>query len=199
MLPVSIVVPHLGRRGVFFRRFVLPSIEANKPAEILIEDGPGSAPEKRNAGARRAKQPFLLFVDDDTVLGRDCLEKMVGALEPEDAGFVYCDYTGIVLPGVSHPESPVHTMGSKPYQDSLLRRSNFIDTTSLLRRAVFPGFDESLKRFQDWDLWLTLLERNVRGIYLKEVLFFKFSIDLGITASVPIGPAIEAIRKKHRL
>jgi hypothetical protein len=34
-------------------------------------------------------------------------------------------------------------------------------------------FDESLKRFQDWDLWLTLLAQNKTGVFVPEVLFKK--------------------------
>lgn len=34
-------------------------------------------------------------------------------------------------------------------------------------------FDTSLKRFQDWDLWLTLLERNKTGVFIPEVLYEK--------------------------
>ena len=33
------------------------------------------------------------------------------------------------------------------------------------------GWDESLKKFQDWDLWLTMLEQNHKGKWISEVLF----------------------------
>jgi len=44
---------------------------------------------------------------------------------------------------------------------------------SLVRRIDFPkdGIDESLKRYQDWDLWLRLLKENKKGIWINECLF----------------------------
>jgi hypothetical protein len=47
----------------------------------------------------------------------------------------------------------------------------YIHTTSLIRRDHFVGFDPSLKRFQDWDLWLTMMEKGDHGYYLPEILF----------------------------
>ena len=47
---------------------------------------------------------------------------------------------------------------------------NYIHTSSLVRRSAFPGFDEDIKRFQDWDVWLTMAEQGKKGIYLPETL-----------------------------
>lgn len=199
-LPVSIVVPHKKSRKWFFDRFSLPSIESNEPAQIIIEDQEGPAPEKRNLGASRATQPFLLFVDDDTVLGKDCLTTMFKALNhTPSVGYSYSDHVILVWPGVDHPGLPVQTIQSKPFDDGELKRANFADTTSLMRKEVFPGFDETLHRFQDWDVWLTMLGKGVRGVYLPGILFCKFHVDQGITASFPMDIAMWMIRKKHGL
>jgi hypothetical protein len=47
----------------------------------------------------------------------------------------------------------------------------YIHTSALIRRTHFPRFDESLKRLQDWDLWLTMLEEGHMGIWVDKVLF----------------------------
>jgi len=47
----------------------------------------------------------------------------------------------------------------------------YIHTTSLIRKKHFPGFDKKLKRFQDWDLWLTMLDRGYKGKFIPEILF----------------------------
>ena len=51
-LPVSVIVPTTkdNTRANFFDNYVLPLIEANLPSEIIINDNPGSAPQKRNEG-----------------------------------------------------------------------------------------------------------------------------------------------------
>lgn len=63
------------------------------------------------------------------------------------------------------------TFRSFPFDPDRLRRMPYIHTTSLIRRVHFPEFDESLKRFQDWDLWLTMLAHGHVGIHIPEVLF----------------------------
>ncbi|MDP3794188.1 MAG: hypothetical protein Q8R07_05595, partial [Candidatus Uhrbacteria bacterium] len=52
-----------------------------------------------------------------------------------------------------------------------LHQQNYIHTSSLMRREVFSGFDESLSKFQDWDLWLTIVKNGGRGVWIKEPLF----------------------------
>ena len=49
----------------------------------------------------------------------------------------------------------------------------YIHTTSLIRREALPEkpFDENLKRLQDWNLYLTLLEAGYGGAFVPEVLF----------------------------
>jgi hypothetical protein len=78
------------------------------------------------------------------------------------------------------------TMHGGYFDAKKLKENNFIDTTSLLRRSDFCGFDESLKRFQDWDLWLTLLEKNKSGIFIPEVLYTKTTrFGRGISSWLP--------------
>lgn len=199
-LPVSVVVPHKKSRKWFFERFGFPSIQGNEPAEIIVEDGEGTAPEKRNRGASKTTQPFLIFVDDDTILGKDCLKTMLDVLErTPDVGYSYSDHLIFVWPGVKHPGASIQEIVSKPFDPGELKRANFADTTSLMRKNVFPGFDETLHRFQDWDLWLTMLSKGVRGVYIPGVLFFKFHVDQGITASFPMDIATWMVRRKHGL
>src|SRR5262245_2503401 len=198
--PVSVIIPLSASRKWFFDRYCLPSVRYNDAMEVWIERQEGKATVKRNEGAVKATQPYLLFVDDDTVLGGDCIERMVTELEKHpEKGFVYSDYMNVVFPDVPNRGNRVFPMKAKPWNWETLKHANYIDTTSLVRKSVFPGFDPELVRLQDWDLWLTLGEQGISGAYIPESLFFKFSIDAGITGTVPIGPAHEALARKHRL
>ena len=115
----------------------------------------------RNLGAKRSEGEYLLFVDADAELRPHAIERMANVLrEQEDVDFVYSSFRfGWKL------------FKSRAFDPEILRTMPYIHTTSMLRRSVFPGFDESLKKFQDWDLWLTVTERGGRGLWIPEELF----------------------------
>ncbi|MEK7473470.1 MAG: glycosyltransferase [Patescibacteria group bacterium] len=138
-------------------------------ATIRFEKNRG-APAARNEGFRRSKGEYVIFLDADAVLRPDALEKMMKALESHpEADFVYPSF-----------RFGWKTFKGRPFDEKALQASNYIHTSALIRRAAFPGFDESLKKFQDWDLFLTMAERGPapygagrgsRGIWIDEVLF----------------------------
>jgi hypothetical protein len=61
-------------------------------------------------------------------------------------------------------------------------------------------FDENIKRFQDWDIYLTMLERGIEGILTPNTFFWAYYLDEGITSNnVDVNEAVFAIRNKHNL
>lgn len=163
-LPVSVVIPHTRDREDFFHRVCLPSVILNEPAQIIVIDREGGSAEKRNEGAAKAKQPYLLFVDDDGELASDAIQAMLDGLASDPmAAFAYGDITF-----VSHvPPVGEFTKIAVPWDLDALKRSNYIDVTALMRREAFPGFDTNVKRLQDWDLWLTIAGRGGYGTYIR--------------------------------
>jgi glycosyltransferase involved in cell wall biosynthesis len=198
-LPISVVIPHQLCRQAFFDEKCLPSVWANGPTQVIVESGPGNACEKRNAGAEKAVQPYLVFVDDDSILRENAFRMMLSALEKDPgASFAYCDTELVNYPDVPYPRRP-GKRSAKPWDLKSLRKANYIDTTSLMRRGVFPGFDPLIRRFQDWDVWLTLAKRGHYGIYIPKVLFEQHHFDIGISVSVPFEESLLAIKAKHGL
>lgn len=115
----------------------------------------------RNNGFAASTGDLVIFCDADVVMRPDMLEKMERAL-------------------AEHPEASVAYSGfrfgwksfrSFPFDADRLRRMNYIHTTSLIRRGHFPLFDPAIRRFQDWDVWLTMLGRGRIGFFLDEELF----------------------------
>jgi len=121
------------------------------------------APSARNRGFAESSGRFVIFWDADTIGEPSMIRKMLRALV-ENAGAAYA-YGGFKF-GWKKFKSNV-------FSADALKQNNFIDVTSLIRREYFTGFDETLKRFQDWDLWLTLLEKNNTGIFVPEILYKK--------------------------
>lgn len=127
----------------------------------IIEQENRGAAAARNAGAAKATGEFLLFCDADIILEPNALATIIDALKQHpQASYAYSAF-----------KFGWKTFKLFPFNAERLRKMPYIHTTSLIRREHFPGFDESLKRFQDWDLWLTMLEQNHTGQFIPEILF----------------------------
>lgn len=120
------------------------------------------APAARNKGFQLSQGELVIFWDADVIGEPEMIEKMqhVLTLHPE-ASYVYCNF---ILENNKKIECG-------KFDAEKLKQNNYICTMSLIRREDFCGFDESLKRFQDWDLWLTMLEKDKIGIWIPEYLF----------------------------
>ena len=115
----------------------------------------------RMRGFDESTGSLLLFCDADVLLRPTMVEKMEQVLEDnQDVAFAYSSFKfGWKL------------FKSFVFDGDRLRRMNYIHTSSLIRRGDFPGFDLKLKKFQDWDLWLSILSKGKKGIFINEVLF----------------------------
>lgn len=130
--------------------------------KIVHQDNRG-APSARNRGFAESSGQYVIFWDADTVGEPDMLEKMLKALLGNStAAYAYSGF-----------KFGWKKFSSSPFDPDMLRQNNYIDVTSLIRRDCFPGFDEKLLRFQDWDLWLTMLEKNNIGIFVPGILYKK--------------------------
>lgn len=122
--------------------------------------GAGAA---RNRGFKESKGDYVIFWDADTIAVPLMLDKMLAALQSN--------------PAASYSYSQFRfgwkKIKSRPFDAVSLKQNNYIDTTSLIRRSDVLPFTEDLKRFQDWDLWLSMLEKGKFGIFIPEVLFKK--------------------------
>lgn len=130
---------------------------------IFLNQKNQGAPVARNRGARESSGQYLFFCDADVILRPDALAKLRAALE--------------AYPEASYAYSAFYFGGklfkSFPFDSTRLCKMPYIHTMALIRREHFPagGFDESLRKFQDWDLWLTMLREGHGGILVPEPLF----------------------------
>ena len=118
-------------------------------------------PAARNKEFKESRGEYLFFCDADAVLKNDTLEKMVQVLESnQEVAYTYSSfYWGKKL------------FKLWPFDAEKLQKMPYIHTMSLIRRNAFPGWDESVKKLQDWDLWLTMLENGHQGFFIDEALF----------------------------
>ena len=181
---ISVIIPSYQHAATIAECLASIFAQTRKPDEIIVvNDGSTDDTERvlaafadrvtivmqtnqggniaRNNGFARSTGDLVIFCDADVVMVPDMLETMEKAL-------------------VGHPEASYAYSGfrfgwksfsSFPFDKALLRRMNFVHTTSLVRREHFPGFDPSIKRFQDWDVWLTMLEQGHLGTFVDRELF----------------------------
>lgn len=155
----------------------------------LIRASHAGAAAARNRGAAETSSEFLLFCDADMALDPTMLEKMVNvARRKPEASFIYSGF-------IWHARA----MGMQPFDPAELCRNNFIHTSALIRREHFPGFDEKLRRFQDWDLWLTMIKSGQRGIGIPLVLYAARAGVMSGRGGRTRLEAIRRIRAKHGL
>ncbi len=135
---------------------VLAKFDGN--IHVIRQENAGANPA-RNRGLAEARGEFVMFCDADVVMKPGMIESFVQHL-------------------IVHPEASYAYGGFKfgwkvfrgvPFSGDRLRKMNFIHTTSLVRRKDFPGFDPAIRRFQDWDVWLTMLEQHNIGVLVPGV------------------------------
>ena len=133
-----------------YKNRIVYSVQENKGCQVA-----------RNVGLSMAQGDYCMVCDADIIMKPDMLKKMSAILDAHlEVAFVYSSFFwGWKL------------FPSFPFDPERLKKMNYINTASLVRREVYPLFDVSLKKFQDWDIWLTLAERGYRGYCIPEALF----------------------------
>jgi glycosyltransferase involved in cell wall biosynthesis len=132
----------------------------------IIYDGMGKGANwARNQGFKNVKTEFVLFSDNDIQWKTHALETLLRVLKAHPkASFSYGRYkkgSGIFCHRAWDPKF-------------LTTVENYISTMSLIRVADLPDppFDESIKRLQDYDLWLNMwLNYGRRGVYVEDLIF----------------------------
>lgn len=130
----------------------------NTKIRVIHQKNAGANPA-RNRGLAEAKGEFVVFSDADVVMKPEMIARFVQQLtEHPEASYAYSGFRfgWKVFHGV-------------PFDGNRLRHMNFVHTTSLVRRKDFPGFDPVIKRFQDWDVWLTMLSQHKIGVVVPGV------------------------------
>lgn len=191
--PIDVVIPHKKDREWFFENTCLPSIVSNNPNKIIIVDEDDHPCAKRNRGFDEVDSKFVFFCDDDIMLYENCFDEMLKSIG--HYGFAYCNYLGMSVNG--HPKGSVFEHRAKKFDVETLKSGNYISTMSLLRRDCAPRFDETLERYQDWDLFLTLVKQGNRGVFIDKVLFTAFYFGESITNVEQIKELESVVRKKH--
>jgi hypothetical protein len=192
MIPdITVCVATIPPRSKMLRRALASVAEQTlQPAAIVVEydhEHTGAAATKNRAAAK-ATTPWLAFLDDDDQFLPPHLEMLRIAadshswegeslpVQPADVVYSIPD-----VPQLASRRDPDGRYGV-PFDAAELRRRSYIQTTSLIRRERFyqaGGFqlpdrlmpDGSPCPYDDWGLWLAMLDLGARFLHMPEVTF----------------------------
>jgi glycosyltransferase involved in cell wall biosynthesis len=125
-------------------------------------------PGAKNVGLRNTTGELLCMLDADDVLEPDMLRRSVMALDAD--------------PSIAFASHWLRTFGEEQWEWTptscefpALLDMNTVNGSALMRRTAIEavgGFDETfLDGCEDWDLWITMVERGLRGVIIPEFLF----------------------------
>ena len=160
---LEIVVVNDGSTDRFTRRRLA---EFARPSARVLHVPHGGKAAAVNAGIRESSGRYLLVLDADDRIAPTYAQKGVRVLEERpEVGVVYCDAE---LFGKKSGPWPL-----PEFDLELMLRRNLIFATAFFRREDWEavgGFDVDVRN-EDYDFWLSLLERGRAVHKIPEVLF----------------------------
>ena len=134
---------------------------------VVWNDHQGVA-HARNTGIRCATGTYILPLDSDDCIEPEYLAEAIALMEKDaSAGIVYCeaDFFGEQTGKWELPE----------FQMSFMLTRNIIFNAAVFRKSDWEavgGYDETMRTaLEDWDFWLSILEKGVRPVRIPKILF----------------------------
>ncbi|MGI8812911.1 MAG: glycosyltransferase family 2 protein [Pyrinomonadaceae bacterium] len=146
-----------------------------------INEGTSST---RNRGAGYARAAVISFLDADDIWFPTYLAELYDFLQANAYDMAYADAETFLTGTTEKYHDLLHC---NPEQGDVTRRMlidgrcHILPTGTLIRKAAFEeigGFDPSVARTEDFDLWMRLLFAEKRVGYLRKILF-KFRLSPG--------------------
>lgn len=212
---VSFVIPVYKKNPDVFRRCLSSLFDMSlKEIEVIcVFDGPdeelqkvasdfkvialvidhGGACKARNAGFEMASGKYVVAWDADCYAKPGMAKRWVDEFEAvPDADFVYTGYEFAGERGAFE---------SEPFDAFSLQCGNYISSMSPIKREKAHKWDESLPAAQDWDYWLTAVERGLKGVWIEGAGFETDAIGSGISSvhwsAEKREETIARVRDKH--
>lgn len=146
---------------------ILKNYEKPKTRIIRINNsGPAIA---RNVGIKSAKGDYILPLDADDKIGPEYLEKSCEILDKnKDIGIVYCKakFFGEMSGewNLSEYKFPDILLANTIFCSAFFRKSDWQDVNGYKREMEFS--------IEDWEFWLSLIEKGLKVYRVPDYLFF---------------------------
>lgn len=131
--------------------------------------GPSAA---RNYGAKMSNGKFLLFLDGDNTISPNYLKIAYEYMESYMDCTLFTTYFDFI--GDRNGDSRIRYQNYK-----LLLIENSIDCCSMMKKSDFisiGGFDENMRGYEDWELFIRLLYKN-KKVHQEPQFLFHYRIN----------------------
>jgi glycosyltransferase involved in cell wall biosynthesis len=147
----------------------LENLESHPNIKIIKQSnsGPSSA---RNNGINNSNGDFILPLDADDMIYPEYIQNCVNVLKNnKNISPVYCD---------THHIGQLQGIEQRPeWSMDRLIQGPFIVNCSMFHKKAFQecnGYDENLKGWEDYDLWIRMGQKGYIGKRIPKPLFFYF-------------------------
>ena len=149
---------------------------ADARVRYVFQDNRGLS-AARNTGIRHARGSFLTFLDSDDLFLPEKLSLLLGRFE-KDAALGFVAGQAVLIDEHGRPIGEIFDRGL-PEDTSALLLGNPLHVGSVLLRREWQErvgfFDESLRSYEDWDLWLRLAKAGCpMGWVARPVSLYRF-------------------------
>jgi glycosyltransferase involved in cell wall biosynthesis len=152
-----------------FVKLKLKQLESVDRIKVVYKEngGPSSA---RNEAFKHAKGDFILPLDSDDMILDEYIKTCVSILSRDKKiSPVYCD---------THHVGQIQGVEKRPeWSKERLVQGPFIVNCSMFHRESFEkvnGYDESLKGWEDYDMWIRMMKEGYVGKRISKPLFVYF-------------------------
>lgn len=137
----------------------------------IVEITHSGAQAARNKGGELAQGDILCFLDSDCVLEPGASKMWIEQFDKKpEVGFIYSGYKFF---------GEKYALEGQPWDPWTLKVRNYISGCFPMRKVLYPGWTDGLKSLQDWDMWLSLVEKaeslgwdvNKLGLFVQGYAF----------------------------
>ncbi len=174
----------------------LEKIARRYPRTLCFTMEHGGAPKARNYGLDMAQGKYVCFWDADCYVKPEGPRRWIQEFEANPlADFVYFGY--------DFAREGAPAFESESFNAYSLTCGNYISSMTPVLRSKAPRWDETLEAAQDWDYWLTAVEKGLKGVFIEGSGFVTDTYDSGLSSTkwnaANRENTIRTVRHKHHI